>query len=116
LSFPLIAHMDLDALVADAPVMSGTRRDLRRFGWRRDDFAELVDDLGWHALQPVLPPEKIHIFAASDDRFFDPEVVDRMWRDWGEPAIRWYDTSHMGFLPNIPDALARVREFAGRAL
>jgi dienelactone hydrolase len=110
-SIPLIGHMDLDALVADAPVLTGVRRDLRRFGWSRREFAAFVDDLGWHDLQPVLPPERIQIYAASDDRFFDPAVVEKMWRDWGRPAIRWYESSHMGFLRRMPDVLASVRRF-----
>jgi pimeloyl-ACP methyl ester carboxylesterase len=110
-SIPLIAHMDLDALVAGAPVMSGTRRDLRRFGWRRQDFARFVADLGWSDLRPQLAPDRIQLFAASDDRFFDPDVVRKMWRDWGEPRIRWYRSSHMGFLPHLPNVLAEVREF-----
>jgi hypothetical protein len=113
-SVPLIAHMDLEALVADAPVMSGTRRDLRRFGWRRSDFAKFVADLGWNDLRPQLPPERIHLFAAADDRFFDPEVVRKMWHAWGEPPIRWYPSSHMGFLPHLPNVLATVREFIDR--
>ncbi len=113
-SVPLIAHMDLDALVADAPVMSATRRDLRRFGWSRGDFAQLVADLGWYDLEAVIPPERIQVIAASDDRFFDPEIVREMWRGWGRPSIRWYDTSHMGFLPNLPGALATVRSFIDR--
>lgn len=116
LSIPLIAHMDLDALVADAPVMSGTRSDLRRFGWSRSDFTEFVEDLGWYDLAPLLPPEKIQIFAASDDRFFDPAVVRTMWRDWGRPRIRWYDSSHMGFLRSMPEVLSTAREFFYQAL
>jgi len=112
----LIAHMDLDALIADAPVMTGTRRDLRRFVWRWPDFRKLVEDLGWHELAPTLPPERILICAASDDRFFDPVVVRRMWRDWGRPTIRWYDTSHIGFLRHLPEVLIHVRSFLGRVL
>lgn len=112
-SIPLIGHMDLEALIADAPVMAGTRRDLRRFGWTRRDFAAFVDDLGWHELKAQLPPERIRIFAAADDRFFDPAVVERMWRDWGEPPIFWYPCSHMGFLPYVPEVAARVRHFLG---
>ncbi len=114
-SIPLVAHMDLDALVADAPVMSGTRRDLRRFGWSRRDFAELVEDIGWYDLAPVLPPDRIHIFAASDDRFFDPAVVRKMWRQWGRPAIHWYDSSHMGFFRWLPSALSAVRGVLDRS-
>lgn len=110
-SVPLIGHMDLEALIADAPVMAGTRRDLRRFGWTRRDFAAFVCEIGWHELHSVLPPERIRIFAASDDRFFDPVVVERMWHDWGEPPIYWYPCSHMGFLPYVPDVAGRVRRF-----
>ncbi len=107
---PLIAHMDLDAMIADAPVMAGTRHDLRRFGWSRSDVKAFVDDLGWNDLRAQLEPGRIRIFAASDDRFFDPAIVERMWRTWGEPPIRWYPCSHMGFLPHIPSALGGVRE------
>jgi pimeloyl-ACP methyl ester carboxylesterase len=110
-SIPLIGHMDLEALIADAPVMAGTRRDLRRFGWTRRDFAAFAHDIAWQELHSVLPPERIRIFAASDDRFFDPVVVERMWRDWGEPPIYWYPCSHMGFLPYVPDVAGRVRSF-----
>ena len=38
-SVPLIAHMDLGALVADAPVLGKMRRDLRSFGWARRSSA-----------------------------------------------------------------------------
>jgi len=110
-SIPLIAHMDLDALVADAPVLSGMRRDLRRFGWRRREFAQFVADLGLPELRPLLPPQRIRLYAASRDRFFDPVVVERMWRDWGKPAIEWYPSSHMGFLPHLPAVLTEVRRF-----
>src|SRR4029079_17056673 len=47
-SLPLIAHMDLAALVADAPVLTRVRRDLRRFGWRAEDFRQFVSDMGWY--------------------------------------------------------------------
>jgi hypothetical protein len=113
-SIPLIAHMDLEALVADAPVLSRMRSDLRRFGWRRREFARFVRDLGWYELRPLLPPRRIRLFAASRDRFFDPAVVERMWRDWGEPAIDWYPSSHMGFLPHLPTVLVAIRDFIDR--
>lgn len=110
-AIPLIAHMDLDALIADAPVMAGTRRDLRRFGWSRADFARFVDDIGWYRLRPVLPPDRLRIYAADDDRFFDPDVVRTMWRAWGEPRIEWYPGSHMGFLPSLPAVAQSIRAF-----
>jgi hypothetical protein len=108
-SAPFIAHMDLGALVADAPVLGAMRADLADFGWKPRDFAAFAKRIGWNDLAPVIPTERIHLFAAEDDRFFRPEVVRRMWRRWGKPAIQWYPTSHMGFLPYIPDAVRRLR-------
>jgi pimeloyl-ACP methyl ester carboxylesterase len=110
-SAPLIAHMDLGALVADAPVLGAMRADLERFGWTPRDFAAFVERIGWNALRPTIPTERIHLFEMEDDHFFRPEVVRRMWQRWGEPAIRWYPGSHMGFIAVLPDAVARLRTF-----
>ena len=110
-SAPLIAHMDLGALVADAPVLGAMRADLARFGWSTRDFARFIDRIGWKALRPVIPTERIHLFAARDDHFFRASVVRAMWRSWGRPSIRWYPTSHMGFLTSIPDVVTRLRGF-----
>jgi hypothetical protein len=113
-SVPLIAHMNLAALLADAPVLGRMRRDLQSFGWGHDEFPKFVADIGWNELAPVLPAERIFLIAASADRFFDPGVVRTMWRRWGKPAIRWYPTSHMGFLTHLPAALRLMREFIDR--
>ncbi len=110
-SAPFIAHMDLGELLADAPVLGAMRRDLARFGWKPDDFAAFVERTGWNQLQPVIPIDRIHLFAADDDRFFRPELVQAMWQRWGEPPVQWYPGSHMGFLPNFPDAVRRLRRF-----
>jgi len=110
-SIPVIAHMDLDALVHDAPVLSKMRRDLKAFGWSRKEFSAFVQQLGWNELQPKLAADKVLLIAASDDRFFDPKVVARMWERWGKPAIQWYPTSHMGFLPYLPQTLGSMRAF-----
>ena len=113
-SVPLIAHMDLAELVADAPVLGRMRRDLRSFGWGNDEFAAFVDGLGWNELRPKLPAERILLIAASDDRFFEPSVVERMWKHWGKPSILWYPCSHMGFLPRLPMVLGEIRRFTDR--
>lgn len=34
-----------------------------------------------------------------------------MWKRWGEPAIRWFATSHMGFIAHLPEVLRVRREF-----
>jgi hypothetical protein len=110
-SVPLVAHMDLAALVADAPVLAKMRRDLRSFGWGRTEFAAFVDGVGLSALRPKLPVDRILLIAASDDRFFRPRVVRNMWVQWGKPGIRWFPTSHMGFVAHLPDALRMMRQF-----
>jgi len=110
-SAPLVAHMDLGALVADAPVLGAMRADLADFGWTPGDFAAFTERIGWNDLRPVISRERIHLFAADDDHFFCPEVVREMWTRWGEPAIRWYPGSHMGFLVHMPDAVMQLRAF-----
>jgi len=110
-SAPLIAHMDLAALVADAPVLGAMRADLERFGWTPEDFAGFIGRLGWSRLHPVIPPDRIRLFAAEDDRFFRPELVQEMWEDWGRPAIDWYPGSHMSFITHLPAVVDALRAF-----
>ena len=115
-SAPFIAHMDLGELLADAPVLSGMRQDLARFGWTPRDFSAFVERIGWNELEPVIPRDRIKLFAADDDHFFRPEVVTDMWERWGKPDIQWYPGSHMGFLANLPDAVRRLRGFVDERL
>lgn len=110
-SAPFIAHMDLGALVADAPVLGAMRADLKRFGWSPRDFGAFTQRMGWNELVPVIPRERICLFAAKDDHFFRASVVRKMWRRWGEPEIHWYPSSHMGFLAHLPAAIGRLRGF-----
>lgn len=110
-SAPVIAHMDLGALVADAPVLSAMRADLERFGWSPRDFGDFAARIGWNELTPVIPIERIRLFAAKDDHFFRASVVRAMARRWGGPRIHWYPCSHMGFIAHLPDAVTRMRSF-----
>jgi Alpha/beta hydrolase domain containing 18 len=84
---PIIAHMDLAALVSDAPVLTKMRHDLTAFGWRKQEFDDFARGVGWYELRPKLPADRVLMFAASEDRFFDPRVVRRLWKRWGQPAI-----------------------------
>ncbi len=110
-SIPMIAHMDLCALTTDAPVLAGMRQELRQFGWGAEELAEFFAQIGWNDLRPKLPPERIQLFAASEDRFFVPAVVEELWQRWGRPAIRWYPCSHLGFIPHLPEVMRAVGEF-----
>jgi pimeloyl-ACP methyl ester carboxylesterase len=110
-SLPLIAHMDIGAVIADAPVLARMRRDLRAFGWEPADFGAFFERIGWNALPARLPPERIRLFAARHDKFFDPALVQAMAERWGGVEIEWFDASHMGFLPYLPRCATRMRAF-----
>jgi hypothetical protein len=110
-SMPLIAHMDLGALLRDAPVLGRMRRELHDFGWTPGDFTGFFDELGWPSLLPKVPQERILLLAAGDDRFFEPAVVETMWERWERPSITWYPASHMGFFRHVGDAMGRLRSF-----
>lgn len=110
-SAPFIAHMDLGALVADAPVLGAMREDLQRFGWSPRNFGAFATRIGWNDLAPVIPTERICLFAARQDHFFRAAVVRAMWRRWREPKIWWYPSTHMGFVAHLPDAVTRLRGF-----
>lgn len=69
---PIEPRFRLGALVADAPVLAHMRGELRRFGRGVEELAEFVAQIGWNELHPKLPPERIQLFAASSDRFFEP--------------------------------------------
>lgn len=113
-SVPLVAHMDMGALLRDAPVLGAMRRDLARFGWTPREFGDFFERIGWNDLRPVLPVDRILLFAAEHDRFFDPQVLRTMWERWGRPEILWYPTSHMGFVPHVPSMMRHLRRFIDR--
>lgn len=113
-SAPFIAHMDMGALLRDAPVLGAMRKDLAGFGWSPNDFGSFFTRIGWEELEPAIPTDRIVLFAAEKDRFFDPGVLEAMWRRWGEPEIHWYPTSHMGFIPHLLGAIGHLRRFLER--
>jgi len=108
---PFIAHMDVGALTRDAPVLAAMRSDLAKFGWAPSDLGAFLARVGWSELRPAIPVRRIHLFAASEDLFFRPELVRDLWERWEQPSIAWYPCSHMGFIAHLPDALRRLRSF-----
>lgn len=113
-SAPLVAHMDMGALLRDAPVLGAMRKDLARFGWTPAEFGAFFRRIGWDDLVPVIPTDRILLLAAEKDRFFDADVMRAMWRRWGEPEIHWYPTSHMAFVPHMPSAVGHLHRFINR--
>ncbi|MCA1726307.1 MAG: alpha/beta hydrolase family protein [Actinobacteria bacterium] len=50
------------------------------------------------AAPPLLPPERLAIFAGLGDRMAPPSQATRLWEHWGQPRIAWYEGSHITFL------------------
>jgi hypothetical protein len=47
---------------------------------------------------PLVPRERLFIFAGTGDRMSPPEQATALWRHWGEPEIRWFDANHTAFM------------------
>ena len=92
---PMIAHLDMGALVEDAPVLHTMRTTLARRGFAPADLHDLMGSFGWNDLQPRLPRDRILFVAARHDRFFRPGKTVELWQRWGEPPIHWYPGGHM---------------------
>lgn len=63
------------------------------------------------AMDPLLPPERLFIYAGLVDRWVRPGNVKTLWERWGRPEICWYEGGHLSF-PFEPE----VRRFIDRAL
>jgi len=44
---------------------------------------------------PAVPRERLLVVAGRGDRIVPPEHPSALWRHWGEPAIHWFDGSHL---------------------
>lgn len=44
---------------------------------------------------PVVPRERLLVVAGRGDRVVPPEHPTSLWRHWGEPAMHWFDGSHL---------------------
>lgn len=50
------------------------------------------------SLAPAVSRDKLFVYAATGDRMAPPEQAHLLWRHWGEPEMRWFDTNHVAFL------------------
>ena len=64
------------------------------------------------ALPSRVPHDRLFIFAGLGDRLVHPRrQVRTLWEHWEQPAIHWFEGSHVGFLWS-----GTVRSFVHRAL
>ena len=55
---------------------------------------------------PALPRDRVLMVAGRYDRIMLPGSVERLWRAWGRPEIRWLPRGHYTLLAS-PSALMR---------
>lgn len=108
---PVIGHLQLSDAVEDAPIFWRMRADLERFGIDRRRRTEIFEQLGLHKLRPLLSRSRQLWIMARDDVYIPAAVVERQWRQWGEPPIEWLPGGHMTFALSLPRILQRMREF-----
>ncbi len=49
-------------------------------------------------LEPVVPKDRLKIFAGVGDRMAVPEHAKALWSHWDEPEICWFPGNHVGYL------------------
>ena len=63
------------------------------------------------AIDPVIPTERLFIYAGLVDRWVRPGNVKDLWEHWNQPEICWYQGGHLSF-----PVEREVRGFVDRAL
>lgn len=66
---------------------------------------EVFEMISIDNLKPKMPPEKIFIVKAEYDLMLNPEALDRLWRNWGQPHFKSYKQGHLSVLlfnPSMP--------------
>ena len=111
---PMVAHLDVGAVIGDGPALAPVRAALARHGWSPRQVTELMGSFGWNELQPAVPPERQMWVAARYDRFFRPRKVRALWERWGRPEIYWYEGGHMEIATHLWPATTRLRAFLDR--
>lgn len=108
---PIIAHLQLQDAVENAPILWRMKKDLENWGIDRQQRHELFEQLGLNHLSPYIPPERQLWVQAREDVYIDAGLAERQWRDWGEPNILWIDGGHMTFPLHIEDITRRIEGF-----
>jgi len=103
---PIIAHLELESAVEDAPILWRMKQDLERWGVDAQQRRDLFRRLGLSTYRPILDPERQLWIQAREDVYIDAVLAERQWQDWAKPNILWIDGGHMTF-PLHMDAITR---------
>jgi len=110
---PIIAHLELESVVEEAPILWRMKRDLENWGVDAQQRRDLFRRLGLSGYHPVLPPERQLWIQAREDVYIDAELAEIQWRDWGQPNILWIEGGHMTFPLHVDAITRRIEAFLG---
>ncbi|MCB0221173.1 MAG: hypothetical protein KDH09_15855 [Chrysiogenetes bacterium] len=110
-AIPVIAHQSLSDAVTRAPILTRMREELNQRGLSEADLIDIESRLGLSRMKPVIPTERMLWINARHDLIIRADAVERQWRDWGEPPIRWYEGSHMSIVFEIPQVMGWIGEY-----
>jgi dienelactone hydrolase len=108
---PIIAHLELEAAVEEAPILWRMKRDLENWGIDAQQRRDLFKRIGLSSYTPLLPAERQLWIEAREDVYIDAQLAEAQWRAWGEPNIFWIDGGHMTFGLHVDAITTRMGSF-----
>lgn len=108
---PIIAHLELEAVVERAPIMWRVKRDLDRWGVDAQARSDLFRRIGMSRFRPIMKPERQLWIQAREDVYIDAELAEAQWQEWGKPHILWIEGGHMTFPLHIEAITRRIEAF-----
>jgi dienelactone hydrolase len=108
---PIIAHLELEAAVEEAPILWRMKKDLENWGVDAEQRRDLFKRLGLSSYKPVLAADRQLWIQAREDVYIDAGLAEAQWRVWGEPNILWIDGGHMTFGLHLGPITERMGSF-----
>jgi alpha-beta hydrolase superfamily lysophospholipase len=108
---PIVAHLELEDAVENAPILWRMKQDLERWGVGEKKRRELLRRLGWSSYRPLLAPENQLWVQALDDGYIGADLVRAQWQAWSQPNICWLEGGHMTFPLHASQITGRMRAF-----
>lgn len=108
---PIIAHLELESAVEQAPILWRMKQDLERWGVDQEQRRDLFRRIGMSSALPKLPPERQLWIEAREDAYIDAVLAEAQWRRWGEPPILWIEGGHMTFPLHVAVMTRRMADF-----
>ncbi len=108
---PIIAHLQLDEAVEQAPILWRMKQDLENWGIDAEQRRELFRRIGLSSYRPVLTPKRQLWIQAREDVYIDAKLAEAQWEEWGKPYIHWIDGGHMTFPLHVDEMTRRIDSF-----